>query len=150
MREVNARGLEIIQRFEGLRLQAYLCPAGKWTIGWGHTKGVTEGLTITETQAVTLLAQDLQQVCLDVAELVKVYVSDDEFSALVSFAFNVGTEALRRSTLLRLLNRGQHKAAAEEFPKWCKVRKPVTGHLVEVPGLKRRRLAEQALFLRRT
>lgn len=149
MRQINERGIELIKKFEGLRLEAYRCPAGKLTIGFGHVQGVTEGLKITAAQADVLLAQDLQQFCLDVAELVKVYVSDDEFAALVAFTFNVGTEALRRSTLLRLLNRGEHRRAAEEFPKWCKARQPVTGRLVELKGLKRRRLAEQALFLRK-
>lgn len=138
----NAAGLDIIKRFEGLRLRAYLCPAGKWTIGYGHTGDVKRGDAITEHQADAILAVDVDTAERDVAELVKVELTDNEFSALVSFVFNFGRAKFAASSLLRLLNEGRKAEAAAELPKW----KHAAGRVT--PGLVRRRLAERELFLK--
>lgn len=148
-RAINYRGLDIIKRAEGLRLEAYLCPADVWTIGYGHTKGVKQGDTCTEAQAEAWLREDCGEAERAVARLVRVPITDNQFSALVSFAFNVGTdedadtiaEGLGDSTLLRKLNMGDYIGAANEFPKWNKAGGRV------LMGLSTRRAAERNLFL---
>lgn len=143
--QINARGLDIIKSFEGLRLKAYLCPAGIWTIGWGHTGDVKRGDVITEHQAEALLDVDLDIFERGVQDLCP-KVTPNQFSALVSFAFNVGTPALASSTLRGLVNAGQHEKAALQFARWSKAR--VKGVLTPLPGLVLRRAAEAALYLR--
>ncbi len=149
-RRCNAAGRSIIMSFEDLRLQAYRCPAGVLTIGYGHTgPDVVKGMTITKLQAEALLAGDLSRFERDVASLVKAPVTDNQFAALVSFAFNVGSdidadvipEGLGDSTLLKKLNAGDAAGAADEFLKWAK-----SGGQ-RLRGLVRRRHAERALFL---
>ncbi|CUW39663.1 putative lysozyme [Magnetospirillum sp. XM-1] len=137
----NALGREIIRAAEGLRLDAYLCPAGIPTIGYGHTGGVKMGDTITREQADFLLSMDLADVERQVASAVKVPLSSNEFAALCSFVFNLGIGRLRGSTLLARLNAGDKVSAAEQFLVWNK-----SGGKV-LPGLAKRREAERALFL---
>lgn len=153
-RRINAAGLAIIKEFEGLRLRAYLCPAGVWTIGWGHTgPDVHRGLVISEAKAEALLRGDLDQFEAAVRRLAPV-ASDNQFSAMVSFAFNLGAdedadtivEGLGDSTLLRKHNAGDHAGAAAQFASWDKAR--VNGRLQSLDGLKRRRATEAALYLR--
>ena len=140
-RQINAAGLELIKRFEGLRLSAYKCPAGVWTIGYGSTgPHVRPGMTITPREATELLQADLLKFERAVAALVTVTINENQFSALVSFAFNVGEGALARSTLLKHLNAGRIAMAAQEFLRWTKAGG------VELPGLVRRRQAERDLF----
>jgi lysozyme len=143
---VSDAGLKLIQHFEGLFLKAYKCPAGVWTIGYGHTGlkhndgSVTPGRKITKAEAVALLLQDLNtKYAPAVRRLVKVPLRQYEFDALVSFHFNTGS--LGKSTLLRRLNEGDFKTAASEFDKW------VRGAGKVLPGLVRRRKAERHLFL---
>lgn len=136
----NSKGLNLIKHFEGCKLTAYKDIAGIWTIGYGHTKGVTEGMGISQATADSILKEDLKEFEGYVSQYVKVKLTSNQFSALVSFAFNLGPRALRMSTLLKLLNRSDYHGAMLEFPKWCKSR----GRLI--PGLLRRRLAEQELF----
>lgn len=146
---ISKNGLEHIKLFEGLRLKAYRCSAGIWTIGYGHTKGVYPGMTITQELADKFLVDDVWNFEREVDSLLKVPVTQGQFDALVSFAFNVGSdidedtipEGLGDSTLLRLLNAGDVAGAAAEFPKWNRSK----GRVID--GLTRRRLAEQALFL---
>lgn len=146
---ISKKGLDLIKEFEGLRLKAYLCPAGVWTIGYGHTKGVYPGMTITQELADKFLIDDVWNFEREVESLVKVPVTQGQFDALVCFAFNVGSdidedtvaEGLGDSTLLRLLNRRDFAGAANEFPKWNKSRGRV------ISGLTRRRAAERSLFL---
>lgn len=133
-------GIDLIKRFEGLRLHAYICAAGVLTIGYGHTKGVLRGQQITEQQAEDLLREDLRHFEEAVERLVLVHLEQHEFDALVSFAFNVGEGALAKSTLLRKLNAGDKQDAAHEFGQWVKAGK------VTLSGLVRRRKAERALF----
>lgn len=139
-------GIALIKQFEGLELEAYKDIAGIWTIGYGHTGADVEpGMRITEAEAERLLAQDLRPREARIGRLIEVSLNQNEFDAIVCFTYNVGTEALKRSTLRRHLNAGNRQAAANEFPKWNKAR--VNGQLVPVVGLTRRREAERNLFL---
>lgn len=140
-RQINADGLRLLKSFEGLRLQAYQDSVGVWTIGYGTTSGVRPGQVITEAQAEALLKRDLNRFEAAVEDLVNVSINDDQFSALVSFTYNVGEGALASSTLLRLLNSRDYQGAAEQFLRWNKA-----GGM-ELAGLTRRRRAERALFL---
>lgn len=138
---INKKGLELIKKYEGCRLLAYKCPAGVWTIGYGHTAGVKSGMAITKADAERLLLQDLKRFEEGVETLVKVPLTSNQFSALVSFAFNCGISALRNSTLLKKLNVGDLNGAAREILRWDKVNKK------PVEGLTKRRKEEQQLFL---
>ena len=130
----------LIKEFEGLRLTAYLCPAGVWTIGYGHTKGVKRGMKIDQAQADRLLDIDLIDVARSIRQLVKVYINDNQAQALVSFVFNIGSGAFEKSTLLRKINNRDFLAASLEFRKW------VYAKGTKLPGLIRRRKAEKELF----
>lgn len=139
---INQRGLDLVKSFEGLSLRAYLDPVGIWTIGYGHTgPEVGPGDVITKAQAEALLRKDLTRFETGVRSLVKVPLNSNQFSALVSFAFNVGTGALAQSTLLVRLNQRDYSGAANEFSRW------VYGGGQVLPGLVRRREAEKQLFL---
>lgn len=137
----SERGLDLIRRFEGVKRRAYLCPAGVWTIGYGHTKGVKEGDTCSEQQADQWLQDDLRASEEAVNRLVAVPLTQAQFDALVSFTFNLGTGNLYSSTLLRKLNVSDYAGAADQFLRWTKAK----GR--ELPGLVRRRAAERDLFL---
>ncbi len=138
---INEKGLALIKEFEGCRLTAYRCPAGVWTIGYGHTQDVKSGMAITKIDAERFLRQDIRRFEEAVTSLIKVPATSNQFSALVSFAFNVGINSLRTSTLLKKLNRGDLNGAANEFLRWNKAGGK------ELPGLTRRREAERKLFL---
>lgn len=139
-RKTSEQGVSLIKRHEGLRTSAYICPGGVLTIGYGHTKTVYPQMSITPQQAEELLTQDLQRFENSVSELVKVPLSQGQFDALVSFSFNVGANALRNSTLLRLLNQGKYREAAAQFGRWS------MANGSRLPGLIRRRAEEQHLF----
>ena len=147
MHRTNAHGRQLIKLAEGLPLRAYRCPAGKWTIGYGDTGlGVRPGLTITEAEAEERLARRLAlEFEPGVEQLLAVSVSGNQFSALVSFAYNAGLAALAESTLLRKLNAGDDDGAANEFPRWNKKR-DASGRMIVLPGLTIRRAAERELF----
>ena len=132
---------ELIKSFEGLELVAYLCPADIWTIGYGHTGNVKEGDSITKAEAEALLDKDLQTFRNGVKRLVKVPLNENQFGALVSFAYNIGLGSLQSSTLLKMLNAGDYTGAADQFLRWNK-----SGGKV-LTGLVRRREAERAVFL---
>lgn len=140
MMQISKAGLDLIKQFEGLYLKAYRCPAGVPTIGYGHTAGVAMGQTITQQQADDYLRRDVRQFERAVSRLVRVPLTQGQFDALVSFAFNLGEGALAQSTLLRLLNAGDYAGAAAQFDRWNKAAGRV------LPGLVRRRAAERALF----
>lgn len=140
-RETSEQGVSFIKSHEGLRLNAYRCPGNVWTIGYGHTKSVMPGMRITEARAVELLKLDLQVYEDAVNNLVKATLNQNQFDALVSFTFNVGVGALGNSTLLKLLNDGSYKSAADQFLRW------VHGGGQKLPGLVRRRNEERSLFL---
>lgn len=106
--------------FEGCKLTAYKCPAGVWTIGVGHTKGVKQGQTISEAQAISLLKGDLLP-CENYVNNLGVCKTQGQFDALMDFAFNLGTAALGRSTLLKYIRQGKAEQYIRgEFAKWVK------------------------------
>lgn len=140
MRYCNERGLQLLRDFEGLRLTAYKCPAGFWTIGYGHTLSARAGQKITRTEAELLLAQDLQRFEQGVDRLITVPLTSNQFSALVCFAYNVGVGALEDSTLRQLLNRAWYSQVPIQLCRWNKINGKAT------PGLTRRRMAEAALW----
>jgi GH24 family phage-related lysozyme (muramidase) len=140
--KISQKGIDLVKSFEGgPYLEAYKDPVGVWTIGYGTTSGVKSGMRITKAQAEQYLREDLNQFEKAVKDNVKVALNTDQFSALVSFTYNVGEGALASSTLLRLLNQGDYKGAADQFLRWNK------GGGQELPGLTRRRNAERAMFL---
>lgn len=150
-RKINQEGLNLIKKFEGLHelkqgsdgvyVEAYLDPVNVWTIGWGCTEGIHQGMKITVVQAEEMLRKELSKFEAAVADAVQVQINDNQFSALVCFSYNVGARALFESTLLKLLNQGKFQEAADQFLRWDKA-----GGQVFL-GLSRRRRAERALFL---
>ncbi|CAD0229672.1 glycoside hydrolase family protein [Planktothrix agardhii] len=150
-RKINEEGIKLIKSFEGLHdlkqnsngtyVEAYLDPVDIWTIGWGFTEGVYEGMTMTIPEAEARLKKELGKYEISVLDGVKVDINDNQFSALVSFCYNVGARALFESTLLKLLNQGKYKEAADQFLRWDKAGGQV------LAGLSRRRRAERSLFL---
>ena len=140
-RQTNSSGVNLIKSFEGLRLKAYQDAVGVWTLGYGTTRGVKPGQEITEAQAEALIKTDLTRFERDVSQAVRISINDNQFAALVSFTYNVGSGAMRSSTLLRKLNRRDINGAANEFPRWNRA----GGRILA--GLTRRRNAERALFL---
>ena len=139
--KTSKNGINLIKTYEGCRLEAYKCPAGVWTIGYGHTAGVKKGDKITQLQADTLLFVDLQKFENAINKAVKKPITQNEFDALVSFAFNVGIGNFEKSSLLRLINMGHFELAAQQFERWIYAGgKPLN-------GLKKRRRAEKTLFL---
>lgn len=143
---INNNGTNLIKKFEGLKLNAYICPAGVPTIGYGHTKDVELGMEITEEEADELLREDLEWACKAVDELVTAPITANQFAALVSFVFNVGKTNFKMSTLLKRLNEGHVQIAADELLRWNKI--TVKGKKVVSNGLARRRKAERELFLK--
>lgn len=145
----SEKGIRLIKQFEGCRLTAYPDPGtggDPWTIGYGWThpvdgKPVKRGMTIDQATADRLLKTGLVGYENDVLKVVRVKLTQGQFDALVSFAYNVGSRALSTSTLLKKLNAGDIKGAADEFLRWNK-----SGGKV-MPGLTNRRKAERALFL---
>jgi lysozyme len=142
MRKINKAGLELIKHFEGYYAKPYICPAGYLTVGYGHLVTKKEKgtlLFLTEQESSDLLGQDLVRYEKSVEKLLKMGVNENQFSALVSFAYNLGSGSLSSSTLLRKINRNEY--AADEFRKW------IYGGGRILKGLIRRREAERSLFL---
>lgn len=141
---INDKGLTIIKRSEGLRLDAYFL-AGQWLIGYGHAGTAENGMTITKAEAERLLLADVKDAEAAVRDLVNVPLNENEFSALVSLAYNTGRQGFAETDLLRRLNEGDRKGAADEFTHivWASVE----GERVALAALKRRRVAERTLFL---
>ena len=145
MMKVSEKGLELIRSFEGCRLTAYQCSSGRWTIGYGHTgKDVVAGLQITQARATDLLLLDVNQVLKVLRTEVCVPLRQCQLDALVSLGFNIGTDALRKSTLLRLVNRNPDDLNIQgEFERWVHVKGVVSA------GLVRRRKAEVEVYFGR-
>jgi lysozyme len=142
--DTSEKGLALIKSFEGCFLEAYLCPAKVWTIGYGHTDGVAEGMTATREQAELWLIKDVTWAEDVVERHVKVVLNAHQFDALTSFVFNVGEEAFRTSTLLKELNRGRYDAVPQQLMRWTKAGKGRSKRTLK--GLVRRRAAEAALW----
>ena len=141
----SENGIALIKRWEGLELESYQDIAGVWTIGYGHTETAGPNQKISEREAEELLKRDLEPRERAVGDLTSVPLNQNEFDALVSFVYNVGVGAYRNSTARKRLNRGDRVGAAEALTWFNKA--TIGGVLREVNGLKRRRAAEQALFL---
>ena len=140
--KTSPSGIALIKHYEDFRSEPYVCAGGKFTIGWGHTKGVTKDTQpITILQGNLLLGIDLEEFEDAVNSLVKVPLLQCEFDAIVSLTYNIGAGALSKSTLLRKLNSGDKQGAAMQFPRWNKAGGK------ELAGLTRRRNAEFALFV---
>lgn len=140
-----ALALPLTKLSEGLRLKAYLCPAGIPTLGYGHTRGVKLGMTCTAAQAELWLLEDLREARASVLRLVKVSLTDGQLAALIDFVFNLGADALRRSTLLGLLNKGMYANVPAQLRRWNKAQ--VNGRTRPLDGLTKRREAEVRLWL---
>ena len=138
----SIKGRELIKAAEGMQLHAYVCPAGKRTIGVGHVikpgESFPDGLSVGDAEE--LLSKDLVHVEMAINGLIVEPLNQAQFDALASFVFNLGEGALSRSTLRKQINNGNNGAAAEEFKRW------VMAEGKELPGLVRRRKAEAALF----
>jgi lysozyme len=147
---MNIKAIELIKEFEELRLEAYLCPAGVWTIGWGHTKGVIKGGVIDHARAEEFLREDYKEAEEAVLSLVKVKLTDNQLGALTSFVFNLGAGNFKSSTLRRKVNTNPHdKTIRDEFMRWVYTKgKDRDGNTVPIKlrGLERRREAEADLY----
>ena len=147
MRKVTDPGLILVKHYEGFSNTAYLCPAAHWTIGYGAIWGtdgarVTEDHPdITEVDGGHLLKRDLSIAERGVLRLIEVSLTDNQFNALCSFVYNLGSGSLQASTLRRRLNKGDYEGAANEFPRW------VYAGGRKLKGLIRRRDDEKLLFL---
>ena len=154
--KLTSEGIVLIKSWEGCRLKAYVCPAGKLTIGYGHTgPDVRAGGTITRDQAEAIFATDCTRFAKQLTGILKKPATDNQFSALLSFVFNLGPARLQSSTLLKKFNAGDFKGAALEFGRWVyfqdrQKQADGTFKLVMIPsnGLIKRRVAEAKLFLK--
>lgn len=141
--KISAEGLSLIKKFEGCELEAYQCSAGVWTIGYGHTKDIEEGMTITKEQAEEMLVDELHEYESYVNEYVTVELEQNQFDALVSWVYNLGPANLKASTMLKVLNSGDYEGVPAQIQRWNKA----GGKVLE--GLIRRRKAESLLFMGR-
>lgn len=138
--KTSPKGIALIKEFEGLRLKAYKCPGGVWTIGYGHTAGVKPGMVISEAQAEEYLKADLIAFERYLNGL-GLALNQNQFDALISFIYNVGTGNFSNSTLLRKVRANpQDNSIMDEFLRWEYSKGRV------LPGLQRRRLAEMKLY----
>ena len=145
-KETGAEGLSLIKSFEGLRLEAYICPASVWTIGYGHTHDVHEGDRITEKEAENLLKFDLRtsENCVNTLDNIDL-INQNQFDALVSFTFNVGCQAFNDSTLKkRVVNNPIDPDISKQFQRW------VYAGGKRLKGLERRRKAEAELYFKKS
>lgn len=139
--KISQNGIDLIKRFEGFSPTAYLCPAGVWTIGYGHTAGVSEGDSIDGDTAEDYLREDLTSAEGAVEKYVKVPLKQWQFDALVSFTFNLGAGNLYSSTLLKKVNRNpDDPSIRQEFEKWVYA----DGRVLQ--GLVDRRKAEADMY----
>ena len=138
--KTSHKGIALIKEFEGLRLKAYKCPGGVWTIGYGHTAGVRPEMVITEAQAEEFLKEDLFS-CENAVNNQKLSINQNQFDALVSLIYNIGIGNFQKSTLLRKARVNPNdNSIMDEFLKWVYSKGRV------LPGLQRRRLAEMKLY----
>lgn len=137
----SRKGLQLIKDFEGLRLGSYKCPAGVWTIGYGHTKGVKQGQVIDQGKADDYLVEDIAPIERLLNDLC-INFRQEQFDALVSWIFNLGASAFLRSTLyIRIGTNASDEEITDQIIKWVNAAgKPLV-------GLKKRRIAEANMFL---
>jgi len=140
MRVTSEEGIALIKKFEGCELEAYQCSANVWTIGYGHTRNISEGDTCTQADADEMLVDDLQEFEGYVNELVDADLTQSQFDALVAWTYNLGPTNLKISTLLKRLNEGDMADVPHQIRRWNKAGGKV------LDGLERRREAEALLF----
>ena len=138
--KISQEGVDLIKHFEGCELEAYLCPANVWTIGYGHTFDVKEGDVIDQEAAEALLIEDLEEFEGYVNALVEIDLEQYQFDALVSWTFNLGPTNLRESTLLNRINYGPISDVPFQIQRWTRAGGKV------LQGLVKRRAAEAALW----
>lgn len=141
-RNISSAGLDLIKKYEGFRENAYLCPAGVWTIGYGSTHGVRPGDRIDENSATVRLKSEVRMYEKAVADAIKVPATQNQFDALVSLAYNIGTAAISRSSAIKFHNQSKFQEAADAILLWRSANGKV------LPGLVRRREEERSLYLR--
>jgi lysozyme len=142
---VTKAAIELVKRFEGLRRRAARLPDGGWTIGYGHTLTTREGAEVSAEEAELLLFYDLSEVASRIDAWTLTPLNENQFEALTSFAFNIGLENFRSSTVLKRINEGQHLSAAAAMELWRKTE--VDGEGLVADALVRRRAAEKAHYL---
>lgn len=138
--KISANGVALIKKYESLRLKSYLCPAGKWTVGYGHTRTAQPGVVITEAEADKLLLSDISiaEACVNGQHLM---ISQSMFDALVSFVFNIGCGNFQKSTLLlKIKGHSPINEVEEQWKRW------VRGGGKVLPGLVKRREEEWRLY----
>ena len=140
MRVLSMEGISLIKKFEGCELESYQDSVGVWTIGYGHTKGIKEGMSITQNEANQMLEEELPEYEGYINDLVTVELEQCEYDALVAWVYNLGPTNLRESTLLKILNEGDKKGVPAQIKRWNKA----GGQTLN--GLVRRREAEALLF----
>ena len=138
--EISKEGIALIKKFEGCELKAYRCAANVLTIGYGHTKDVTEDMEITQEEAETMLIHELMDYCNYVDMYVEVPLEQHQFDSLVSWTYNLGPTNLKSSTLLKVLNDKDYEGVPAQIKRWNKANGEVK------QGLIRRREAEALMF----
>ena len=141
MQVISEEGISLIKKFEGCELESYQDSVGVWTIGYGHTKGVEKGMTITKDEADRMLIEELVEYEGYINDMVTVNLGQCEFDALVAWVYNLGPTNLKNSTLLKELNAGNYLVVPQEIKRWNKAGGEV------LKGLIRRREAEALLFM---
>ena len=137
---ISNEGISLIKKFEGCELEAYQDAVGVWTIGYGHTKDVRQGMSITKEQADNMLINELEEYCDHVEKAVTVDLTQNQFDALVSWTYNLGPTNLNASTMLKVLNNKNYDQVPAQIKRWNKA----GGQVLQ--GLVRRREAEALLF----
>lgn len=139
--QLSNKGVHLLKYFEGCKTVAYQDSVGVWTIGYGHTKGVYEGMTITLPEANNMLVEELKEYESYVENMVTVDLTQEQFDALTVWVYNLGPTNFKNSTLLRKLNSGDYSAVPTEIKRWNKA----GGKVLE--GLVKRREAEAKMFV---
>lgn len=142
--KTSENGKNLIRNFEGLRLNAYKCPSGRLTIGYGHTAHVNENDKISQEKAEELLKNDIEICEKALSKYCKVILTQNQYDACIDFIFNLGVGNFAKSTLLKLLNNKKFNEAANQFERWV-----FDINMRPLEGLKRRRKAEKELFLKK-
>ena len=138
--QISQEGLALIKKFEGCELEAYLCPAGVWTIGYGHTKDVKEGDKINKDEADYLLQEEMIEYESYINDMVDVDLNQSQYDSMCAWVYNLGPSNLGSSTMLRVLNEGKYDEVPQQMKRWNKA----NGEVLD--GLIRRREAEALLF----
>jgi lysozyme len=138
--QISQEGLALIKKFEGCELEAYKCPAGVWTIGYGHTKDVKEGDKINKDEADYLLQEEMIEYESYINDMVDVDLNQSQYDSMCAWVYNLGPSNLGSSTMLRVLNEGKYDEVPQQMKRWNKA----NGEVLD--GLIRRREAEALLF----